>query len=149
MELLIDINEAGIDEARQSLDLFSYNVRLTFYGHTHDIAESQNFSADILEILIKSATRLTGLLDKMTAWEISQSELPKLNGMLISLHAIVNDLEIIGNEFKVKVSTAYFDLFQDKIAELKEIIEDVENVFFIYPNDPAFNLANEKLSMIR
>ncbi|CAG5068122.1 hypothetical protein DYBT9623_00851 [Dyadobacter sp. CECT 9623] len=149
MELVMDFNEAGIDEVRESLDLFSYNVRVTFYGHTHDIAQNKNRSADILESLIKSAIGLTSLMDKMTAWTVSHAELPKLNGMLISLNAITNDLEAIGDAFKDQVTKEYFTLFQSSIAELREVIEDVEKIFFEYPNDPSFLLANQKLSLIK
>jgi hypothetical protein len=149
MGLVINFNDEGIDEVRESLDLFSYNVRLTFYGHTHEIAANKNFSADVLESLIKSAASLTEMLDKMTAWNIEEAKLPKLNGILLSLNAVMNELEAIGELFLDKVAEEYYALFQTKIEDLREAIEDVENVFFTYPNDPAFILANEKLSLIK
>ena len=145
----MNFSNAGIDEVRDKLDLFSYNVRLTFYGHTHDVAENKNFSADVLESLIKSAASLTELLDKMTAWEIQESKLPKLNGILLLLNAVTNEIEEIGELFREKVTEEYFALFQNKIEDLKEVIEDVENVFFTYPNDPSFTQANRKLSLIK
>jgi len=139
-----------VEETRHKVDLISYNIRYIFHGallNNTDLSESANLKpVDIAEIHIKLVDEVVELLEQLTHNPISESTLPIINSVISSTKIVQELLSDFSEKNKGYLSDKYMEMYLDRIYVLKEVIEDVEMVFFEIPNNKEFQAAMNELS---
>ncbi|ACT96724.1 hypothetical protein Dfer_5533 [Dyadobacter fermentans DSM 18053] len=138
----------GVDEARARLDEISYNIRTIFHGYEGDTGYPKYGPVDVVEMLINGLDAMIYVSEDLTHQQVSEAELPKINGMIGSLLFVKKLLSTVARKSRNEVSEEYYDMLVERIDDFGEVIRDVERYFFARPADKDFvDSANRLFSL--
>ncbi|SDD43699.1 hypothetical protein SAMN04487996_10137 [Dyadobacter soli] len=143
-----NISVDGVDEARDRLDEISYNIRNVFLGSEGDANYPKYRPVDVVEMLIKGLDAMIYVSEELTHQQVSEAELPKINGMIGSISFFKQLLSDTARKFRNEISEEYYDMLVGRIEDFGEVIQDVERYFFSRPADKDFvDSANRLFSL--
>lgn len=138
----------GVDEARDKLDEISYNIRNIFHGYEGDAGYPKYRPVDVVEMLINGLDAMIYVSEELTHKEVSEAELPKINGMIGSISFVKKLLLTVARKSRNEVSEEYYNMLVERIDDFGEVIRDVERYFFTRPADKDFvDSANRLFSL--
>jgi hypothetical protein len=136
---------SDLDGTRKYLDEISYNIREIFHGNHSETSTSEYKSVDIAEHLMNAMDVLTYAMERLTHFQGYTEDLPKVNSSIAALRHISENIRKMGEELKVHISNEYYDLYTYKLDDLNEVVDDVERIFFVLPQDKEFMAAANRL----
>ena len=135
-----------LDGTRQYLDEISYNIRGIFHGDYLEESETVAKPVDIAEHLMSAMDVLTYGMERLTHFQGRTDDLAKVNSIIGSLRTISGNIAKMGDSLKGQISDEYYDLFKYKLDDLDEVLDDVERIFFVLPNNKRFMAAANRLA---
>ncbi|MCE6991914.1 hypothetical protein LZG72_22585 [Dyadobacter sp. CY323] len=140
-----ELATTDLDGTRKYLDEISYNIRSIFHGDPSETTPPEYKPVDIAEHLMDAVDVLTYAVEKLTAFQVNDEELPKVNSIISSLRNVIESVKTRGSELKSSISREYYDLFLYKLDDLTEVVDDAESIFFDLRKDKDFMASVNKL----
>ena len=138
---------ADLNATRKYLDEISYNIRGLFYGENSEPQEHK--PVNVAENLIVALDIFTYTLEKITQLERHESDLPKVNSIILSVKSILASAHSTASILQTEISEEYYELLLDSIDALEETLDDVEEIFFVLPHDERFMAAANRLLWVK
>lgn len=136
---------SDLDGTRKYLDEISFNIRSIFHGDHSEALTPTYKPVDIAEHLMNAMEVLTYAVEKLTAFEVGEEELHKINSIISSLRYVIESIKATGSELESSISDEYNDLFMYKLDDLIEVVDDAENIFFDLRRDKDFMASVNRL----